>query len=264
MAPDSQRLSLAEPAGFVSPHLDDVVFSASQALAAAPGSQVITVFASGPESVDPLPSWDAQCRCFKPGDNVAAIRSLEDDAALALLGATGRRLDLWPRQYRRPEPIRFPRIRRPAARHARQKLTDAELEREVAHKLAVAIQQVKASTWFVPLGVGHPDHRLTANACLSIARLTPDIRWVLYEDLPYSRESIPGRDGAFKSALDAGFELQPVYLDTEPDAEAKGRAVDCYRSQLNALGDRVQIALSGPERYFLVGNTAQSQDCCGA
>ena len=258
MAPNSQLLSLVEPAGFVSPHLDDAVFSASQALAAAPGSQVVTVFASGPESVDPLPSWDAQCRCFKPGDNVAAIRSLEDDAALALLGAAGRRLDLWPRQYRRPEQIRFPRLRRPAGRDARQELTDPELEREVVDKLAVAMQQVKASTWFVPLGVGHPDHRLTANACLSIARLTPDVRWVLYEDLPYSRESISARDGAFKSALDAGFELRPAQVDAEPDTEAKGRAVDCYRSQLNALGDRVQIALSGPERYFLVGDPAQS------
>src|ERR1700684_3519700 len=97
MSPASRASFKCGPAVFISPHFDDAVLSCAGAIAE--GCVVVTVFSSGPEHVDPLPLWDRECQVFQPGDNGAAIRQLEDDAALASLGADGVRLGLWESQY---------------------------------------------------------------------------------------------------------------------------------------------------------------------
>ena len=63
-----------------------------QLLSAHLGSDVATVFSSGPTSVRRLPTWDKMPGSFKDGDNVMSLRQFEDDEPLALVGATGHRL----------------------------------------------------------------------------------------------------------------------------------------------------------------------------
>ena len=71
-----------------------------QLLSAHLGSDVATVFSSGPTSVRRLPTWDKMPGSFKDGDNVMSLRQFEDDEPLALVGATGHRLGFWDEQSR--------------------------------------------------------------------------------------------------------------------------------------------------------------------
>jgi hypothetical protein len=57
--------------GIICPHPDDVALSCSLLLLEHTGSIVSTVFAGGPEHVDPLSAWDVACGVFHPGDDVA-------------------------------------------------------------------------------------------------------------------------------------------------------------------------------------------------
>lgn len=237
-------MSSAPPVGLISPHLDDVVLSCAAVIT--PGSRVVTVFASGPQSVDPVPAWDQRCG-FQPGDDVSAARRREDDAALGLFGAEGVRLDYWAYQYRAHGP-RLERIRRQAQR-VWPRPAPERLVRRVASELHDAVRAAGLSVWYLPLGVGHPDHLVTTAAALRVARSLPEIEWVIYEDLPYARQGAPLLDAAVRRLIRAGFALGPMQV-AGPDREVDKRAaVACYRSQLPALGDLVEVALAGPERY---------------
>jgi LmbE family N-acetylglucosaminyl deacetylase len=241
---------------FVSPHHDDVALSCGDLLAARPGSQVVTVFASGPPHVNPLPAWDLECGYFKAGDDVAAIRAREDAEALGLLGATGHNLDFWPLQYRGPQSGTAARLGRLARLLPRTADGDARLLQSVTDTLGEALVALEFSACFVPLGVSHPDHRLTAEAALQLARRMPEKRWYMYADLPYSKERADHVAAAGDVALASGFRLEPVIGDARTSGasvaprESKRAAVACYRSQLGGLGERVELAIAGPETYY--------------
>lgn len=85
--------------GVVSPHLDDAVISCSGLPARHPGSHVVTVFAEGPETVDPLPDWDHMAG-FEVGADVALTRRKEDAQAAALLRFQAHYLSWWEFNYR--------------------------------------------------------------------------------------------------------------------------------------------------------------------
>jgi LmbE family N-acetylglucosaminyl deacetylase len=241
---------------FVSPHHDDVVLSCGEMLAARPGSQVVTVFASGPPHVNPLPAWDLECGYFKAGDDVAAIRKREDVEALGLLGATGHNLDFWPLQYRGPQSTTAARLGRLARLLPGTADGDAKLVRSVTDALGEALATLEFSACFVPLGVSHPDHRLTAGGALEVARRMPEKRWYVYTDLPYAKERADHVAAARDAVSAAGFTLEPVIGDAITSRaavaprESKRAAVACYRSQLDGLGERVELAITGPETYY--------------
>ena len=108
--------------------MDDAALSCGGLLSARPGSHVVTVFSGGPKSVRPLPTWDETSGSFKPGDNVMALRQVEDEDAMAVVGAHGHRLDFWDEQYRAGRPLRLARLRPRAVRTARARLEDPALE----------------------------------------------------------------------------------------------------------------------------------------
>lgn len=259
--------------GFVSPHFDDAVLSCGRQVGAHAGSIVITVFSGGPTRVDPLPLWD-QMSGFAPGDDVMGLRAQEDDAALDRLRVRGQRLGFWDGHYRADAGNWLVRVmqrrlgdRRLVSRVAyklsavaaelglervvRRRLGDHPLVPRVAEKLSTVAEELGLETVFIPLGVGHPDHKLTASACLAAARRLPQLRWVVYEDLPYATETSKGREAALRAIAADGFTLEPLEIELEPgaDMERKRAAVECYRSQLNALGERIELALNATERY---------------
>jgi LmbE family N-acetylglucosaminyl deacetylase len=221
-------------------------------LAAMPGSQVVTVFSSGPTSVDPLPDWDRECRVFKSGDDVTAIRANEDDEALGVLEAGAHRLGFWDLQYRSGSRHRLPSYVARVLRALRRRREEHGLVIEISEKLGATVSALDLTTWFVPLGVLHPDHKLLTRVVLQLAREMPDKRWILYEDLPYALESTANRTIAIGAVTAAGFTLEPVPFDGTVDEGRKRAAVGFYRSQLQGLGGRVETAVVGPERYHLL------------
>lgn len=246
-APGSQ--DEAGPVGIVSPHLDDAVLSCGQLLLARPGSHVVTVFSSGPQRVDPLPFWDSMCEAFEPGDDVMAIRSSEDDAALAIAGAIGHRLGFWDGQYRSAPPVRLARLRPRKVRAVRARHRDDGLPASIGDRIAIEVAELGLSTWFVPLGLQAGDHEVVASACLDVASQMPGIRWVAYEELPYSAEDGSKAKASIEHLVARGFRVEGSSFGLDPNLARKRALIECHRSQLKALGQRVDTAVAGPEAY---------------
>lgn len=210
---------------------------------------MVTTFASSATAGADLSGWDRACG-FLPGDDVSGARALEDDSALALLGATGQRLLFPELQYRVP---RYTRLKRAWLRLRRAPLVedDPDLVEAVAAALGGVIRASGLGTWLLPLGISHFDHLLTARAALATARDLPAIRWLAYEDLPYARESEANRRRACARIRAAGFRLDALARPSaSEDLERKRDAVARYESQLRALGERVEVAIAGPEVYY--------------
>ena len=226
--------------GVVSPHLDDAALSCAGLLAGRPASSMVTVFAGGPRSVDPLTEWEAVSGCFSRGDDIVGARRHEDRAAAAVLGATPVHLDHWDHQYR----TSLYGYRGPTG--------DAELIRAVTADLATVIAESTHRTWVFPLGLSHPDHRLAAAAALGVIEDEPDREWLIYDELPYA-VYLPGAvDAAVAALVSGGWALEPaagvIPRDPLSDDGTKGRAVRCYHSQVRSLGEATTVALDAPER----------------
>lgn len=199
------------PLLILSPHLDDAVFACGRLLAAVPGATVATVFAGRPPPAQPLTEWD-RAAGFSAGDDVIAARREEDRRALAQLAARPLWLEWRDAQYG-PTPCREPLSR--------------GLETLLAEQPAAAV--------VLPLGLFHSDHRLVADATLSLCAQLPARRWYVYAEALYRR--IAGLVGQrLRELREAGFALHPVrFAEPAGAADAKRAAIACYRSQLRAL-----------------------------
>lgn len=239
-----------ELVGVVSPHLDDAAFSCGRLLRAHPGSIVVTVFSGGPAGVDPLPEWDELCG-FSPGDDVMAIRRREDDEALATVGASASRLGFWEVQYRRPAGGRLSRrLAQPLMARLRPAgPPERGLVKAVAAALGAVVDHGPRRQWFVPLGLVHPDHRVTALAGLVVAEARPDLAWHLYEEQPYALDHPDLAAEARAGVARAGWRLDAAAPRLDPDVAAKDALARCYRSQVGYLAPRVARAVAGPEAY---------------
>jgi LmbE family N-acetylglucosaminyl deacetylase len=221
----------------VSPHLDDVALSCSLFLAAHPGSRIITVFDGGPASVSPLTEWDKAARYFSDGADVSAVRRAEDIRAAALVKASTVHLGYWDRQYR-------------SGRYGYQGTAEDELAGVIAEDLARRLGQ---DPWplVIPLGLGHTDHRITAEACLMLAGRRSGHTY-LYEELPYSAEDHHGAAGRKAALARRGLALEEHAMIGAPDGPALKRAViGCHVSQRRPLGRRrLRTAVRTPERIW--------------
>jgi LmbE family N-acetylglucosaminyl deacetylase len=232
----------------VSTHFDDAVLSSASLIAAA-SSVVVTVFSEGPTTPGKISDWDRACG-FLLGDDVMAARAAEDAAALTMLGATPASLGF--SEYRSAIPLWSRALIARGFRFARDRRGSVELTRRITEDLADRVRQLDVATCAFPLGIYHYDHRLTTLACLNVARQRPDIRWLVYEDMPYAIESRQRRMFALRRIRAAGFSLEQLMIDEQLDAVRKREAVACYASQLRGLHGRYELALTSPERYHLL------------
>lgn len=218
----------------ISPHLDDAALSCSLLLAANPGSSVITVFAGGPPSVRPLTTWDRLARYFPDGADVAGVRRGEDISALALLRAKPVHLTYWDRQYR--------------GDHYGYQGPDEEGLREAV--TAELLSMGPADYWVIPLGLGHPDHRLVAEVGLRLAEREAG-EFYLYEDLPYAAELKSEVVSRKRYLADRGFVLkEDPALDIADDRRLKSAVIRCHASQRRLLRRRVWRTRHQPERVY--------------
>jgi LmbE family N-acetylglucosaminyl deacetylase len=226
----------------VSPHLDDAVLSCARRLETHPASHLITVFAGGPERVQSVSAWDRSAG-FTEGDDVMAVRHGEDDAAARILQGTTHHLPYWDGQYRRPEhgytgPEGSP-----------------DLIDSIATDLSALVERLDVHEWLIPLGISHPDHRLTAAACRKVAMAYPEKTWMVYEELPYRFEEPQWRKSAWQ-VLEG--DLVPGGATTKirrrfPDTSKKRESITQYGSQAKALGPRrIGRIMRSTERYHRV------------
>jgi len=193
-------------------------------VAAHPGAIVVTVTAGKPPP-HPLTDWDRQCG-FAESDDVVGARRAEDKAALAQLGSQPVWLEFLDRQYRDGEPPAQPGVAR---------AIEAILRDRAPEMIAS------------PLGLSHPDHLVTASACLDVARGRRAVTWIIYEDAIY-RAIAGATDEALARLKHYRFALRPLEVSA---TSRKSAAVDCYSTQLKGLGNLIRDAYR-PERYWSV------------
>lgn len=223
----------------ISPHLDDAALSCSLLMAANPGSYVTTVFAAGPQSVRPLTRWDRGAKYFPEGADVTGVRRGEDISASALVRATAIHLGYWDRQYRNEC-------------YGYQGLADEALPAAIAATLASRRPPIPVAAWVIPLGLGHPDHRLAAEAGLILAgREQGDV--FLYEELPYAVEDASEVAARKRYFAEHGFELEDdVTVGIAADQALKAAVLRCHASQRRALRRRIRVATRTPERVWKI------------
>jgi LmbE family N-acetylglucosaminyl deacetylase len=221
----------------VSPHLDDAVMGTGQLLERHGGSTVVTVFAGRPAEYPPEPTeWDA-LGGFAAGDDVAALRRMEDAAAMEVLGAGRVWLDFVDHQYLSPD--------------------ERAGASEVAKTLAPEVSRLAPTAVFLPMGLANPDHVVTHEAGLlvreSLGGSDSATSWFCYEDAGYKH--IPGLLAWRVSKLfRSGLWPTPAAVPVEADTASKRRALDCYTSQLpplrrdHALDERLDANV--PEQFW--------------
>jgi LmbE family N-acetylglucosaminyl deacetylase len=223
----------------ISPHLDDASVSCSLFMAANPGSCLTTIFTDGPESVRPLTSWDRASRSFTDGADVMGTLREEDTKAAALIQATTRHLPYWDHQYRND-------------RYGYAGLPDRDLPEAIAADLLRQGQDPAAGGWVIPLGLGHPDHRLAGDAALIVAE-----RWLqfqpvyVYEELPYAVEGPAEVAGRKWRLAERGLTLEEDHTLRWPDDRALKKAVfGCHALQRHQHNWRAKTAIGTPERVW--------------
>jgi LmbE family N-acetylglucosaminyl deacetylase len=226
------RAAQLERVVVVSPHLDDAVLGCGRFLSAHPGGTVLTVFAGNPPAYpDPMRLWDVQSG-FVPGDDVMEARRHEDQAALALLGATPVHLEFVEHTFNPSD--------RPVAPEV------------IAAALAPALAALNPTLVLAPFGLANPDHDVTHRACMLVREQMTERAWWCYEDMGYKH--IPGiLAWRVSSLFRSGVWPTPVVSDVcAADEERKQAAVQCYPTQLYALEDDWQIGakLGAPEQYW--------------
>lgn len=206
---------------------------------------MVTVFTGGPTSVDPLPpDWDAKSGVLRPGDDVPLIRRREDAAACALVGAVPHHLPYWDEEYR-SDTYSY------AGPHGEALVT------AVAEALLHLIRKLPVDVWVMPLGLSHPDHQLTAAACLrsfreasigSIPARTGE-QWMSYRELPHMVDFPHAVPAAEKRVLDAGFVLEKADVELSCDLARKRAVIACHLSQLEMLWTCIDTAVIAPETF---------------
>jgi LmbE family N-acetylglucosaminyl deacetylase len=211
---------------YLSPHLDDAIFSCGGAIAAATeeGARVLvvtvcTAAASGRGSAfarQVHQAWGLD------GARVREVRLAEDDRALATVGADGLRLEFLDAIYRCPD--LYDDDRRLFGELAAADPLPASLPGTVKALAA----RWPAARFFLPLAVGgHVDHRITQ----ATAGALGGMELAFYEDLPYAFEP-----GAVAARLDQlGLSLSPEEVEVTRTFPRKLAAVEAYASQLPSL-----------------------------
>ena len=215
-----------------SPHLDDAVLSLGNVIAAHPGSVVVTVLAGMPPDQSRTTEWDTSCGFGNAGESMRA-RWAEDEAALAVLGATAIHLDFLDRQYG------------DADRHS----VMLEIER--------IITEHPDRDVYGPLGLVHPDHILVSNAFLDAVSSLGPTKCALYADIPYY--AMGGTLDRRRSELELldvtiGGLVEVIDGSGADSTGVKVRARELYASQMGALGN---LPLDLPELTAAVRCTSR-------
>lgn len=213
---------------YISPHLDDAVFSCGGALArhVASGGRalVVTLCTAVPPPDGPFSNLAHEFHGewgLSP-EEVVTARLREDQVAMARLGVDYVYIGMMDALYRHPEAYnsRASIFGTPAA--------DDPLHRPLAQFLAMLRERMPDAMFYVPLGAGkHVDHQITFMAALNA--LGEGVAF--YEEIPYVLQ--PDVLQQRLNELDAPFVASIINIDH--GLVRKIRAAAAYESQLDVL-----------------------------
>jgi LmbE family N-acetylglucosaminyl deacetylase len=210
----------------------------------------MTVFTAGEPRPGWVPGWESLSGLWQPGDDITAARRAEDELAMSLVAAEYSHLGFPDSQYRMGPPPRSSLLGPWYKLAAYRRVHSRELARRVEARLRLEIAASELRTWLVPLGLRHTDHKLVARACRQVAAELADRQWVVYEELPYAREPAAQVAVALAELSHVGWVISPLEPTGPSEEGLKRQLVLCYRSQLKVLGNEVEVALVGPEKYY--------------
>ncbi|MEH2368604.1 PIG-L deacetylase family protein [Nostoc sp.] len=256
---------------FLSPHLDDVVFSCggfiydliNQKRAQV---QILTVFAGIPNSslLSNLAKWfHGICGL---GDNAIEIRRTEDNNAAQCLGGVTLHMNL-PECLYRMDDSGCPRYLHEDNIFQSDPVSEINTLNEIVAALLDTVELKNFYKIYIPLGIGHHiDHLLLRKAVEYIVDSATDTnlsKLNYYEDLPYACWDI---EKNLQASIDK--DMCPVlHIMNENSWRAKINAILCYKSQLNALwtnGNKIDsillsyaltVGLEKPAERFWIKNT---------
>lgn len=212
---------------FLSPHLDDAVYSCGGLIASISCTgripQVWTLFAGSPrERLSPF-AKELHKR-WQSGPEAVSLRRNEDSRACMLLGAKFVHLDNPDCIYRFFPGSKLPVIQKNEDLFTPGPLAETELISRIVEELAKKLPgHVEL---YCPLGLGgHIDHRITRTAAELLG-----IPLVYYADFPYAAKD----HSSLKSILPEGAVEQRVVLD-ETAIQRWIAGVGQYRSQLSSF-----------------------------
>jgi LmbE family N-acetylglucosaminyl deacetylase len=216
------------PVCFISPHLDDAVWSCGHYLAANSGATVVTVFTGAPKATQPR-GYNEATTGAATAREAFEIRKAEDRNALSELDATWVHLDLLEMQW----------------------AGDQDLP-TVASAIRAGVRVVAPRSIVVPIGIQHPDHVAVCDAWISLLDEFPELDWYVYAEVPYSSQFPQELDDRRSTFPSRGITL--TQLSTAPSAtDAKTIASQMYTTQWAAyVNDHVDLesAIREPERYW--------------
>jgi LmbE family N-acetylglucosaminyl deacetylase len=226
---------------FLSPHLDDVVYSCGGTLGVQVSSGlrplVITIFAGIPPANTKLSPfallqhrrWGADLN-KEPG-NIIEVRRQEDAAALDYLQTDYLWLDFPeaiyrgnPAQYTSEEQIIGGKVH-PA---------DHVIDRQLAKLLIDLQSRLPDAVWYAPMGIGrHVDHQLVCSAADRLVER--DAKVYFYEDFPYVT-----RDGALQRRTEElGSHFEPNFVEMSEYLPVRQEAAAVYSTQItNNFSDK--------------------------
>lgn len=221
---------------FLSPHLDDVVYSCGGTLGVQVSSGlrplVITVFAGIPPTNTKLSPFALQLHrrwgadMTKEPGQIVEVRRQEDASALDYLQADYLWLDFLdaiyrgnPAQYTSEEQIIGGAIH-PA---------DQTIDRQLAELLLGLQSRLPDAVWYAPLGIGrHVDHQLVCSAADRLVQRGAKVYF--YEDFPYAT-----RDSAVQARIkELGSNFEPNFVEMSEYLPVRQEATAAYASQITA------------------------------
>lgn len=221
---------------FLSPHLDDAVFSCGgtihQLVARGEAVTILTTMAGDPP--DPLPDTpivaDLHQR-WQAGYNPVAARRAEDMAACAVLGAQYIHAPLGDCVYRTAVQAGVQ-----VALYPDEDSLWGYIHPDDPALVALRDMAIPAPTvLYAPLGGRHHvDHRIVRDWGLWLGRQHPAAALLLYEEYPYESDATMELEQALAFYDPATLALMPRQLG-EADVMARVRAMACYRSQISTF-----------------------------
>ena len=221
---------------FLSPHLDDAVFSCGGTIHAitSRGEAVTVLTTMAGDPPDPLPDTpivaDLHQR-WKAGYSPVAARRSEDQQAVQSLGAAYIHISIADCVYRTVHK----HGENVALYPTEESLWGQIHPNDDALPVLRNIQPLEAATVYAPVGSRHHvDHRLVRDWGLWLKDQNPALKLIFYEEYPYEVDAIMELEQAlgYFSPQSMQLEVRPV---GEADIAAKIRAMACYHSQISTF-----------------------------
>ncbi len=215
---------------FISPHLDDAVFSCggyiSKLRMLGHPVTVVTIFSGTPEGKLSLLARSLHLDWGLP-KGAPSIRREEDNRALGILGAEAVHAGFLDCIYRRNPETGKPVYTR-LGQILEQTAADEPLVVEaVAQYLAGLVKERGFPHAFAPLGLGgHVDHLITRAAVRLVMASCAETQWHFYEDLPYAISDTPQGERM--------REMRTFYCTRKDGSEQKYTAMEQYVSQVKS------------------------------